>query len=181
MATSEQAQTELYSAVAEARTTENIVALLSLSSLRTRFEIAADQPSAPVARLESECDLLPRRARGASKAEAARLIADDLRTLTRETTKAARGVALRTRARLSRTSRDGATTHVSRCGRVADCSKPGHTRGSGARPYAYGVLLDGDEGLQLQAAALETLRGFGYVNPRKDLASYYPELCEPAR
>lgn len=47
--------------------------------------------------------------------------------------------------------------------------------------FAHGILLGGSEGLQQQAAASEILRGFGYVNPQRDVQSYYPELFEAPR
>jgi hypothetical protein len=239
----EQSQAEMSNALAEASASQNIMALLSLSSLRTRFEIAADQAHAAIARLEAECKQLPRRgfgllhayhlqsvirvgcatgdhawaframaddwnrfrdsvvrrggsfavllpglharlmlndcvARKASAAEASRLVADDLRTLRRGKSQGARAVALRTRARLSYLAGD---RDAAREGLRASASlfEHVHVPEETARDrYAYGILLGGDEGLLLQAAALEALRSFGYVNPRRDIATYYPELFE---
>jgi hypothetical protein len=115
-------------------------------------------------------------AREASAAEAARLVAEDMRTITRGRSPSAKAVALRTRARLSGLAgeRDAAREGL----RASSASfEAAEIPEEAARDrYAYGALLGGDEGMQLQAAALEALRGFGYVNPRGDIATYYPEL-----
>ncbi|HKP58671.1 MAG TPA: protein kinase [Polyangiales bacterium] len=236
-----QAHSELDSAWAEARAAQNIIALLNLSTLRTRFEIAADRAQAAVPRLESERQLLPRRGFGllhayhlsslmrvacvtgdtewalhlmgddwarfrasvvrrgrnfvvvfpalharfllnhcvvqqASAALAAKAVAEDLRTLMRSRSKAAEATALRTRARLEYLAgeRDSARDKLHASSALFEALD---AREEAARDrYAYGVLLGGQQGEQLQAAALEALRGFGFVNAGRDVASYYPEL-----
>jgi hypothetical protein len=45
--------------------------------------------------------------------------------------------------------------------------------------FALGAVIGGDTGAQMQAAALLALHAHGYVDPRKDLLSYYPELLKP--
>lgn len=115
-------------------------------------------------------------ARRASAAEAKRLVADDLRALARNRHQGSQAVVLRTRARLACLSgeRDAALEGLRASDHLFEAADVPE---EAARDrYAHGVLQGGDEGLRLQAAALETLRSFGYVNPRKDVAAYYPEL-----
>jgi hypothetical protein len=92
----------------------------------------------------------------------------------------ARAVLLRTRARLSymagkREAARDALLESSTLLAVDALEEAARDR------YAYGVLLGGDEGSSLQEAALETLRSFGVVNPKRDIASYYPELFDRPR
>jgi serine/threonine protein kinase/tetratricopeptide (TPR) repeat protein len=116
---------------------------------------------------------------GHTAAQAEQAVADDLRTLTRSTAAAAPGVVARMRARLALMSGD----------RVAprklfefssSCFEKDLVVDEAARDrYALGAVIGGEQGAQLQATALLALRAHGYVDPRKDLSAYYPELFEP--
>jgi hypothetical protein len=238
---SEQAQTELYRALDEARAIENIVDELTLSSLQTRFDIAAGQAQAAVARIEAQGALLPRGsfglvhawqltsvmrigcatgdhawafhqlredwerfndsvlrhgstfrvlvpalharlvlndcvARGVSADEAARAVADDLRAISRSKWKAGRAVTLRTKARLAYLAgkRDAARESLRRSYELLGADNMPE---EAARDrYGYAMLLGGAEGEKLRAAALQTLRGFGYQKPERDMESYFPEF-----
>jgi eukaryotic-like serine/threonine-protein kinase len=113
---------------------------------------------------------------GHSGEEAEHAVARDLRAMERNRRAAAPGVVARTRARLALIAGDRDTPRAlfelsSRCfeqDKVID---------EAARDrFALGAVLGGEEGAQMQAMALLALRAHGYVDPRKDLLAYYPEL-----
>ncbi|HKU40003.1 MAG TPA: AAA family ATPase, partial [Polyangiales bacterium] len=237
----QQARAELNRTVNEARATDNVSALLLLSTLRTRVEIADEQADKAVARLEAEGKQLPpqrfgllnayhlgsvmrvgcatrdhdwaltnirqdwdrfrqslykrggyfaviapalharlllnkARAERRSAAEATALIAGDLRMLESVKGYGAEGAVARTRARLLIFAGDraGAREQLQRSIRCFD--KPDSLDEAARDRYAYGALLGTAEGAALQAAAVELLCKYGYANPQRDIASYYPEL-----
>jgi len=241
----ERAASELHHAVNEARATENVGALLLLSSALTRAEIMQDQAQRAKQRLEAEhAQLPPQRfgllhayylgsvmrvgcatgdhdwaqrwmhgefesmkhsvlkrggpfativpalharmmlnravALGHSAAEAEQAVADDMRALERSRAAAASGVVARMRARLAVMAGDRVTPRKL-FEESSSCFEKDSVVDEAARDrFALGAVLGGEEGAQLQATALLALRAHGYVDPRKDLLAYYPELFEPS-
>jgi eukaryotic-like serine/threonine-protein kinase len=238
----QQAQTELNAALAEARATENIVAQMTLSSLRARFEIAADKPHAAVPRLEMEGALLPSGsygllhawhlttvmrvgcatgdhawafrqmgdgwdrfqaswlkhgatfkvlvpslharlilndcvARGLSLDETEVRVADDLRAVSRSSWKTGRAMRQRIKGRLAYLAGDRDVAREAWRESSQLLEMDGMREEAARDRFAYALLLGGEEGERLQAECLEVLRRFGYVNPRSDIASYFPELA----
>ena len=115
-------------------------------------------------------------ANGQSAAQAAELVAGDLRVLQRIEPASAQGVIARTRARLALLAgdRQAARAHLEASLRSFVA---GELVDEAARErYALGALRGDAEGAAMQAASLEELRGIGYANPLRDLAGYYPEL-----
>jgi len=115
-------------------------------------------------------------AAGQSAAQAAELVASELRMLTRHATRSTRGVVARTRARLALLGgdRERARAQLEASLRFFDAEAV--TDEAARDRYACGVLRGGRQGSDLQAAALDALGALGYVNPLGDIATYYPEL-----
>jgi hypothetical protein len=116
---------------------------------------------------------------GHSAEQARREIAPDLRSLQKSSAAAAPALAARMRARLALIAGDRVTPR-----KLLELSSNGFEKDSvvdeAARDrFALGVVIGGDAGAQMQAAALLALRAHGYVDPRKDLQAYYPELLTP--
>jgi len=240
----ELAFTELQHAVNEARATENVGALLLISSVLTRSELMQGQALRAKQRLEAEHAQLPSQWFGLLHAyylasvmrvgcatgdhdwalrwmsaefermkrsilkrggpfstvvsalharlmlnrsvalqhsveEATRAVAQDLRTLERSREPAADGVAARMRARLALIAGDRVTPREL-LEQSSACFEKYRVVDEAARDrYALGAVIGGEEGAQLQATAILALRTHGYVDPRKDLLAYYPELFEP--
>ncbi len=234
----EDAYAELVRTVNELRATENVGALLLMSSLRSRFEVAHDQAEKAMTRLELERDQLPPQRFGLlhayyigsvmrvgcatgqhdwalrllrddyerfqrsifrygsyfaviapalharlllnqsvalkhDAAEAAARVAGDLRMIRRASYPTAEGALARTHARLALLRGDRARARSEleasyRCfERLAWIDEAARDR------WALSVLSGDVAGA---AAALTKLREFGYPNPARDVASYYPEL-----
>ena len=113
---------------------------------------------------------------GQSAAQAAELIAGDLRMLQRMEPASAQGVIARTRARLAilADDRQAARAHLEASLRSFEASEL--VDEAARERFALGALRGDAEGAAMQAASLEKLRSVGYVNPLRDLAGYYPEL-----
>jgi hypothetical protein len=237
----QQAQTELNAALVEARATENIVAQMTLSSLRVRFEIAADRSRDAMPRLVAEGELLPSGsygllhawhlmtimrvacatgdydwafqlmgdgwerfqaswlkhgatfkvlvpslharfvlndcvARRLSVEETRERVANDLRDVSRSKWKTGRAMKLRIKGRLAYLAGKPEVARESFRESSALLETDGMHEEAARDRFAHGVLLGGEEGARVQASSLEILRRFGYVNPRNDIASYFPEL-----
>lgn len=113
-----------------------------------------------------------------SAQEARASVANDLRSIAKANMAPSLGIIARTHARLHLIAGEHAAARPLLEQSLA-CFERIESIDEAARDrYALGCLMGGQQGAQMQETALEALRKHGYVNPSKDLLSYYPELLK---
>jgi hypothetical protein len=123
------------------------------------------------------CLLLHRFVASGRQGDPARLIAEDLRWLSKKAPEPFRAPSSsRLRARLAILRNDSEAAADLFRDSARQHAEIGAADEAARERYALGCVVGGDEGARLKAEALDALRALGVVEPEADMRGYYPEL-----
>jgi serine/threonine protein kinase len=130
-----------------------------------------------VLRSNRACLLLNRYVAAGRQGDPERLIAEDLRWLSKKSPEPYRAPASsRLRARLATLRDDSQAAAELLRDSMRQHTEIGAADEAARERYALGCVIGGDEGARFKAEAMDALRALGVVDPEADVHGYYPEL-----